>query len=324
MNNLLECMTEGIRRVGIVGHVRPDGDCAGSVLAAYHYLRDNVPSLEIVPFLQELPYGIRFLTEGCPVREDDGEGEAFDLMISLDAASKERIGAGRAAFFACDNTVCIDHHATCLTGFGRVNRVEPQASSACEVLYRLLSRDRIGYRTAVCLYTGIIHDTGALRFDNVSPETVMIVSDLIARKIPFTQIIEKSFTEKSLVEMKITGEIVKNSRLFEKEHFLYGKCSLEMQERYGVSVVELGGVVAEMNEVREARVVFFAYQFTDGSWKASLRSKSDTDVAKIALNYGGGGHVRAAGFSFDKDPDLVAEEIRGLLPETEEVPWTAY
>ncbi|MBR6406868.1 MAG: bifunctional oligoribonuclease/PAP phosphatase NrnA [Lachnospiraceae bacterium] len=316
MNNLLQCITDGIRRIGIVGHVRPDGDCAGSVMAAYHYLRDNVPSLEIVPFLQELPYGIRFLTKDCPVRQDDGEGERFDLVISLDAAAQNRIGAGAAAFNSCENTVCIDHHQTC-TAFGKVNCVDPHASSACEVLYRLLSRDRISYDTAVCLYTGIIHDTGALRFDNVSPETVLIVSDLIARKIPFTEIIEKSFTEKSLIEMKITGEIIKNSRLFEKEHFLYGVCDLPMQKRYQIDPNELGSVVAAMNEVREARVVLFVYQFEDGSWKGSLRSKCAVDVAKIALRYGGGGHVKAAGFSFSEDPDRIAEEIRGLLSEEE-------
>ena len=316
MNNLLSCITGGIRRVGIVGHVRPDGDCAGSVMAAYHYLRDNVPSLEIVPFLQELPYGIRFLTEHCPVRTDDGAGERFDLMISLDAAAENRIGAGAAAFLSCENTVCIDHHQTC-TAFGKQNVIDPKASSACEVLYRLLSRDRISYDTAVCLYTGIIHDTGALRFDNVSPETVLIVSDLIARKIPFTEIIEKSFTEKSLKEMKITGEIIKNSRLFEKEHFLYGTCDLEMQRRYGLSSSELGSVVAAMNEVREARVVLFMYQFEDGTYKGSLRSKCSVDVAEIALRYGGGGHVKAAGFSYDGDPDTAAEEIRRLLPSEE-------
>ncbi len=316
MNNLLSCITDGIRRVAIVGHVRPDGDCAGSVMAAYHYLRDNVPSLEIVPFLQELPYGIRFLVKDCPVRCDDGAGEKFDLVISLDAAAENRIGAGIEAFRACENTVCIDHHQTC-TAFGKVNRVEPRASSACEVLYRLMQRDRIGFDTAVCLYTGIIHDTGALRFDNVSPETVMIVSDLIARGIPFTKIIEKSFTEKSLTEMKITGEIIKNSRLFREEHFLYGCCDLEMQKRYGIDPTELGSVVASMNEAREARVVLFMYQFEDGSWKGSLRSKCDVDVAKIALRYGGGGHVKAAGFSFDQDPERAAEEIRKLLPSEE-------
>ncbi|MBR6322739.1 MAG: hypothetical protein IKR59_07710, partial [Lachnospiraceae bacterium] len=260
------------------------------------------------------PFGIRFMTEGMPVRSDSGEGEDYDLMISLDAASLERIGAGKAAYTACGNTVCIDHHATC-TRFGMICHVEPKASSSCEVLYRLMDRDRIGYDTAVCLYTGIIHDTGALRFDNVSPETVLIVSDLIARKIPFTEIIEKSFTEQSYLEMKITGEIVKNSTLYPEEHFLVGSCTSEMQERYGILANDLGGVVAYMNEVREARVVLFMYQFEDGSWKASLRSKCDVDVSRISLRYGGGGHVKAAGFNFTKAPEEIAEEIRRVLQE---------
>ena len=69
-----------------------------------------------------------------------------------------------------------------------------------------------------------------------------------------------------------------------------------------------------MNEVREARVVLFMYQFEDGSWKGSLRSKSDVDVSAIAVRYGGGGHVRAAGFSFQGDPEETAAEILQLLP----------
>ncbi len=314
MSNLLDFINNDVRSVAVVGHVRPDGDCAGSVMAAYHYLRDNIPDLRVVPFLGELPFGIRFLIENQPVREDEGEGENFDLVISLDASTVERIGAGKQAFLNCGKTVCIDHHAT-NPGFAGENIILPNASSACEVLYRMLSPDRIDFDTAVCLYTGIIHDTGALRFDNVSPDTLNIVSDLIARGIPFSKIVEKSFTEKSYEEMKITGEIVARSTLFQKERFLVGSCDLKMQQDFGVSATELGGVVAYMNEVREADVVMFMYQFTDGSWKGSLRSKSDVNVAAIAQTFGGGGHIRAAGFSFDQPLEEVTEIVRRQIAE---------
>ena len=47
--------------VAIAGHVRPDGDCVGSCLAVYNYIRENFPEISVTVYLQEIPNIFKFL-----------------------------------------------------------------------------------------------------------------------------------------------------------------------------------------------------------------------------------------------------------------------
>lgn len=315
MNNLSELLQPGMKRIAITGHMHPDGDCAGSVLALYAYLTENFEGLEAVPFL-DLPLSseIAYLLEEAPVRSDEGEGEQFDLAFVLDAATPDRINAGKEAFRHALRKVVIDHHGT-NPAYGDENYIDEKASSACEVLMRFMDTDKISKRTALCLYSGIVFDTNVFRYDCTGPETLRSAAVLLEKGIPFARIIRTSIIEKPWKVARITAEVIERAVLIEDEQFLYAVCDQTLLQKTGVTTKDIGGVVSELNNTGETETTLLLYQFEDGTWKASLRSKSKVDVSKIAADLGGGGHIRAAGFSFVKDPEAIVEKIRKKVRE---------
>ncbi len=128
-----------------------------------------------------------------------------------------------------------------------------------------------------------------------------------------TGIIEKSVSDQDYQELRIAAQCILDSVFYPEEGFLYAVCPTAMQERFGVTSHQLGHVVVELDQTAGADVTLFLYQFEDGSWKGSLRAKCDLNVAKIASRFGGGGHVRAAGFSYQGKPEKAVEKVREAL-----------
>ena len=316
MKNLSELLTPEIHSVGITGHMHPDGDCAGSVLAVYAYLTENFSGIRVDPYL-DLPLSseIEYLLSGEPVRSDEGKGEQYDLMIILDSATPDRLSAGKEAYKKAAHTVVIDHHET-NPAYGDENYIDGNASSACEVLMRYMDIEKISMRTAYCLYSGIIFDTNVFRYDATSPETLRDAALLIEKGVPFAEIIRESVMNRPLKVARVTAAVTEQAVLNEEDRFIYAILDQEMLRSFGVTTSDIGGVVSELNTIREAETTLLLYEFEDGTWKASLRSKTKVDVSKIAADLGGGGHVRAAGFSFSNtDPVEIVEKILAKVRE---------
>ncbi|MBP5225627.1 MAG: DHH family phosphoesterase [Lachnospiraceae bacterium] len=311
-------ITEDVKTVAVAGHLRPDGDCIGSVTAVSRYLKDLFPALEVRTFLQDAQEELDFLKEGLQTDGTDGDGTVFDLCILTDVSDASRIGAGKNAFANARHTVVIDHHLS-NAGFGDENYVFPEASSACEVLCGMMDMEKVSYGTAVSLFTGLVHDTGVFRYSCTGPQTLAYASVLIAKGIPFTEIIEDSFVSKPRELMLFTAEVDLHSCFFEEERVLVGAASLELQDAYGVSYMEIGGVPAHLNETKEAEVTVFFYELNEGEWKASVRSHGNVNAASLAARFGGGGHARAAGFEWNGDVqdgvDAVLKAVREARDE---------
>ena len=308
----LDDYLENAKTVAIVGHVNPDGDCLGSVFGTYRYLVENHPDLCVTPYASFVPEYLKFLAKDVPFDDTDGEDRTYDLAISVDASAKERIGAGKAAFENARRTLVIDHHETNPL-FGDENYVVPKAASASEVLVSLMDPDKISRSAAEKLYTGIMQDSGVFRYSSTSKETLLSAAMLIDKGVNFSKIIEESVINQPYREMKLMGEVLMNSVLCPETKFVYGTAPISLQKKYGLSSSELANVVVELNAVKEADVALFMYQYEDGTWKASLRAKCDVNVAVIAKEFGGGGHLRASGFSFERDPEAVAGKVRDLI-----------
>ncbi len=312
--SILDELVKDHHKIAIVGHVRPDGDCLGSITGTYRYLTENHPDLSVTAYSADVPEYLRFLLSDVSIRETDGAGERYDLVISVDASDRERIGAGSAAFSEASETLVIDHHET-NPGFGDRNIIYPDASSTAEVLVGLMDPDRLSRSSATKLYTGIIQDTGVFRYSCTSADTLNAAAMLLGKGVDFSGIIEESVINQPYREMRIMGRVLEDSVLYADEQFIYGIAPTALQKEFGVTSHDLGNVVVELNAVKEANVALFLYQFEDGSWKGSLRAKCDVNVAKAASCFGGGGHKRAAGFSFEGDPAAVAETVRKRIGE---------
>lgn len=283
------------KTVGIAGHVRPDGDCMGSCMSLYNYLKKNRPDIQVKVYLEFVDKKFNIIENTEQIITDGYDGTVYDLFISLDTASKDRLGFNLPFFENAKRTACIDHHAS-NSGYADYNYIVPEASSASEVLYEVLEKELIDKSVAEPMYMGIAHDSGVFRFQSTTPKTMRIAADMMEYGINVNKILEDTFYRKSYNQMMITAKIQSQTVLTMDGRCIYGWCTTEMMEEYGVTVNDLDAVVASIRNVDGVEVAMFLYQLGSECFKVSLRSKNEVDVSQIAVDFGGGGHVRAAGF----------------------------
>ena len=237
------------KTIGIGGHIRPDGDCVGSVMGLYLYLKKELPEAQIDVYLER-------------------PADIFRINI--------------------------DHHIS-NPGCGDLNIIEPEKSSTCELLYELFDKERLDEEIAKTLYIGMIHDTGVFKYSNTSPRTLQVASDLISYGFDFPRLIDETFYEKTYIQNQIMGRAV-----LESIRFLDGKCIVSMVDRktmrfYQAEPKDLDGIVNQLRIVKGVECAIFMYEVAPMEYKVSMRSNGNVDVAEIAVKFGGGGHVRAAG-----------------------------
>lgn len=293
MSRLLEEINKA-NSIGICGHIRPDGDCLGSVTAMYNYIKDNYSDKNVKAFLESIPEKFTYLKRSDEIITSFEEDMEFDLFIVLDSGDIDRIGPATKYFENAKYTFVIDHHIS-NNGYGDENVVLPKASSTCEVIFELLDYECISYDTAVSLYTGLIHDTGVFKHSNVSAKTFEVAGKLIEKDIPFSKIIDESFYAKTYTQNQILGRC-----LLESMMCLDGRCIVSCLSRkqlafYGATSADLDGIIDQLRITRGAEVAIFIYEIGEQEYKVSLRSNNNVDVNKIASYFGGGGHIKASG-----------------------------
>ena len=285
------------KTIGIAGHLRPDGDCMGSCMSLYNYLKKNRPDLDVRVFLEFVDKKFNIIENTDQIITTGYDGTKFDLFISLDTASLDRLGLNLPFYENAKRTACIDHHAS-NDGYADYNYILPKASSASEVLYDLLDEDLIDKSIAEPMYMGIAHDSGVFRFQSTTPKTMRIAANMIEKGVNVNMILEETFFRKTYNQMMVTAKIQSEAVLALDGKCIYGYCTSEMMEEYGVTTKDLDAVVASIRNVDAEQThewEQFLYQLSEDSYKVSLRSKNYVDVSKIAVENGGGGHVRAAG-----------------------------
>lgn len=288
---------KGINTVAIAGHVRPDGDCVGSCMGLYLYLKENYPDIAADVYLEQPGAQFSFLSCFKEIKTLYETGKVYDLLITLDVSDKNRIGVAEEAYETAKKRVCIDHHIS-NRGLGDVNEIRPDASSTCEVLYTLLEEEKVSKAVAEAIYTGMVHDTGVFQYSCTSPETMRIAAKLMEKGIPFTKIVEESFYEKTYVQNQILGRCLMESILLMDGKCVIGVVKKKMMDFYHVEPKDLDGIVQQLRIIKGVEVAIFIYEVKPQEFKVSLRSKGKVNVNKVASYFGGGGHVLAAGCTF--------------------------
>lgn len=286
------------KTVGIAGHIRPDGDCMGSCMALYNYLKKNRPDIDVRVFLEYVDDKFRLIENTSQIETEGYDGTVFDLFISLDTASLDRLGHNMEYFEKAGRTACIDHHKS-NPGYADYNYIIAEASSASEVLYDLLDVELFDKSVAEPMYMGIAHDSGVFRFQSTTAKTMRIAANMIEFGVDVNTILEDTFYRKTYNQLMVTAKIQSNAVLCMGGKCIYGYCTSEMMEKYGVTTNDLDAVVASIRNVEGVEVAMFVYQLEKNKFKVSLRSKKYADVSEIAVSFGGGGHARAAGFDIE-------------------------
>lgn len=289
----LERYLENVKKVAIAGHVRPDGDCVGSVMGVYNYIVDNYPDMEVHAYMEGYSDRLKYVA-GLENVEDSVSDYDFDLFIIVDTADKERIGVAGELLNKGIKTLVIDHHIS-NTKYGDDNIVVSDASSACEVIYELMEDEKISRNTAEALYTGMVHDSGVFKYQSTSKKTMNIAGNLMEKGIEITDIIDEGFYARSYVQNQVLGKALMESILLFDGKCIVSKVSKREMEFFGITHNDLGGIVEQLRLTTGVEIAIFIYQTDTYEYKVSLRSKKYVDCNEIAGYFGGGGHVRAAG-----------------------------
>lgn len=286
--------TSQARKIAIAGHVRPDGDCVGSCLALYAYMKRLCPMANVTVFLEQPSEIFSFLKGFWDIDSNFQNEEVFDVFFALDSGDVDRLGDAKEMFLSAKNKICIDHHIS-NRGFGDKSVVEAQASSTCEILFRLFQKEYMDVDIAMALYTGIVHDTGVFQYTNMKKGTFLAVGELVEYGFDTSKIIDETFYQKTYVQNQILGRALLESILFMDGKCIASSVDVRMMNFYHVTSKDLDGIINQLRVTKGVECAIFLYEIRSQEYKVSMRSNGLVDVAEIASYFGGGGHMRAAG-----------------------------
>ena len=311
MFNLKELL-EGKQSVALGGHVRPDGDCVGSTMGLYLYLKENFPQIETDLYLESVPEAYSMIRHTDEVKSELPEGKIYDLFICMDCGDLQRLGFSQKLFIESKQTACIDHHVS-NEAFADVNYIVPDASSTSELVYNLLDYDKMSLETAEALYMGIAHDTGIFRYSCTSPETMEAAAQLMRKGVDTAKITDRTYYEKTYVQNQILGRALLESIMVLDQRCIVSVVRLKEMEFFQAKPSDLEGIVSQMRQTKGVEVAMFLHETAPQTFTVSLRSKDRVDVSRIAKYFGGGGHVRAAGVTMKGSVHDVINNLTALI-----------
>ena len=304
----------GVNTVAIAGHVRPDGDCIGSSMGLYLYFKKNYPEVRVDVFLEDIPEEFLFIKDADKINHSfTTDIESYDLFICIDC-EKGRTGDAEKIFDAAKKTINIDHHIS-NTGTGDVTYIVPTSSSACELAYEVMDKDKLDVDIAQALYTGMVTDTGVFKYNSTSPRTYEIAGKLTAFGFDFTWLIDHVFYEKTYLQNQILGRALLESISLMDGKVIASAVSKETMDFYGVKGNDLDGIVNQLMFTIGCDVAIFIYEDEPMLYRVSLRSNGNIDVSRVAKLLGGGGHVRASGCTLNGTQHDVINSITHVIQQ---------
>lgn len=290
-------IVDNSKNICIAGHKAPDGDCIGSVMALYEFLKPLDKNVSVC-MDGNIPYNYKQL-----VNEDilmkEYNGEKFDVLFVLDCSEKKRLGKFEDVANNSNIIVCIDHHET-NSYFADFNIIDKNMSSTGELMYDFFENNgfEITLEMAIYIYIAILTDTGKFSYSNTTSITHTKVSKLIELGVNVSEIDNIIYNSKPANIMKAFIDCASTVEFFYDKKLAITKITKKILDDNNALMSDIDGVVEFLREIKEVEVSCVLKE-EDNYTKVSLRSKENTNVATIAAKLGGGGHKKAAGFEIE-------------------------
>ena len=303
-------LVEAKRRFAITSHVRPDGDSLGSSLGLYWLLHALGKEPEVI-MRDPVPHSYQKLPGAGEVRATPAVDREYDAVFVIECSDITRPGL---IDLGKQFVVNIDHHSTTAL-FGTINWIDSTASAVGEMIYNLCKAVgvRVTREIAECVYTALITDTGSFHYSNTTERTFKIASELVRAGVKPAKVSEAVFSSYSWSKIELLAEVLSTARRDPSGRVACMRQTLEMQKRAGASEEDGDGFVNYPLSVGEVEAVALLKECAPGVYRTSLRSKGEVNVARIAEQFGGGGHRNAAGCTLQGDWDETESKIVRLL-----------
>lgn len=296
--------------VTVICHARPDPDTLGSGLALGQALHRLGAEVEVTyPGPEPLPVSLQALP-GTKLLVDETDVVGHPLVVSVDAASLDRLATLRERFTDAEKSIVIDHHAS-NAGFGDLDFVDPEADCTAVLVLRVL--DDLGVELdadiATCLYAGLATDTGSFKW--ARPDSFRVAARLLDTGVDVRSWSRRLFDTHPFAWFTMVSDVLGSARLepaaLDGEGLAYA--IVDHRAMAGMSWEESESVIDIVRTAAEAEVTVVFKESDPGQWTVSMRAKSTVDLVPIARSHGGGGHRHAAGYSDSGTADEVVARL---------------
>ncbi len=307
-------------RVLIVSHKDPDGDAIGALLAT-GLAMEKLGKQTVMFNESPIPAVYRFLPMVNRIRHTLGESQKFDTAIVLDCGGMGRIGNAASLVEEIPVVINIDHHTT-NTRFGDLQAIDTEACATAEIVYRLLTKMNVAIDKAIAsgIYTGILTDTGSFRFSNTNRAAFTICDEMVGIGVSPSIVAQHVYGTYSIGRIKLLNLALDSIEISRNGLLSIMTVTKQMFQETGTHHEDADGLINYARRIRDVKVAALIHELENSGDNAkaaqrfhvSLRSDEGVDVARIASEFGGGGHAAAAGFSIDATLPELKKKIISL------------
>lgn len=298
--------------IAISAHINPDGDALGSALGLRKSLELYGKKVDVIKISQVDDY-LKFLPQLENYKEPSQK--EYDLFIIVDCSEFDRIDKAIEICKNSKNVLVIDHHkgGSIKTD---LNIIHSDSPASCELVYEIIKKLNLPMdkEIATLLYAGLVTDTGRFLYANISELTFYTAAELYKIGADFEMIYKNLYQNKEISKLQFENYLL-NKVEFKKPYALVG-VSQKTCVDFGVQMGDSESVVNMLRDLKGIEVACLVKEYGENEYKISLRSKDYLDVSEIARNNGGGGHIRASGFTLNADSmDEALNKMRKILEE---------
>lgn len=314
-DKIIKCI-EDADNIVILTHTNMDGDAMGSASAlccalrslgktCYILLEDDIPS-----YLDILHSHEDFYVKELPFKPD--------LAIAVDCGDSSRIEKRIDVYNSANKTICIDHHMQ-HDGFADESVVEPDIAATGILIYELLKEMGIALNKEIAedLYAAISTDTGSFKFSNTDSRVHTVIADLYSYDIEASKLCNAIYATYPLCQLKLEGIALDHCKVFANGKAAISYLTKEDMKSVGASYEHCDTSIDRIRCIEGVEVAAVLKENDEGQFKTSLRAKEYADVNSVARAFNGGGHLRAAGCTFDTDLktaiELLEKEIEKVV-----------
>ncbi len=294
------------QRFLLTGHISPDGDSIACQLAMAEALEQlgkeaSMQSADPVPAMyRKLPGASRVR------RVSEIEGE-FDAAILMECPTPERSGFEH---IPARTIINIDHHPD-NQNHAHVNWVNAKKAATAEMIFTLVEElgCEITGSMAENLFAGILTDTGSFSFSNTTASCLEIAAELVKRGASPAAVAQKVYRSYPPEKLDLIGRMLSQIQRFCDGAAVAMTIGYEEIEKKGYASEIFEDIVNMPLITSTVKVSMLGRQDESGKWRFSMRSKGDIDIGEIARQFGGGGHMNAAGFNYTGEVEQLVKEL---------------
>ena len=297
------------RRLVIYPHVNADGDALGAAIGLGLLLEQCRVAVSIVTS-EAVPSKLAFLPGSAQLQVYDDSPQFRESLLSqqaialaIDCAAGDRLGRRRLLYEACPTRIVIDHHISELAPSNLI-LADTHAAATCEIVafFGCYLEERLGQtlfnqQIAICLMTGLMTDTGRFSFSSTNERTFYAASLLMRYDVPTRVLAERLFDSLSPAKLRFMGAVAQGARFAHEGRFVCSVLSAETLAAIGGVETDLEGLVAMLRDVQGVELAILLREMPDGDIRGNVRSSERVDSQAFASHFGGGGHLRASGFT---------------------------